>query len=187
MNNRYGQHPQYNVNYNYAAPGKDQNRTALRIVGLIFSVVFIFTGLILFGISMFISKIYEKTEEQCSEKISAVITDNVKNTNSEGDVTFAPVYTFTVDGQLYTVQSEYSSSPAVYEIGDTAEIRYDPSDPKKVYDPKTLKVFWIVMKVFRYVGAGLGAVGVLAIFASLILTRKKSPAERDELEYYNRQ
>lgn len=189
MNNGYGNYPQYNVNYNAGSPQHQQaqSKKALRIGVFVFSFVFIFTGVIFFGISTFISKIYEHTEAKCTETVSALVTDNVKKTNSDGDTSFAPVYTYTVDGEVYSVQSPFSSSPAVYEIGDTAKLCYDPSDPKQIYDPKALKTFRIVMNVFRYVGIGLAAVGFIAAIAAFVLTRKKRTDTRDELELYNGQ
>lgn len=189
-NNNYGNYPQYNVNYYAGNPDqqKESSRKAIRVAGIIFSVIFIFTGLILFGVSVFISIVFEKVEEQCSEKTTAVVTDNVKNTNNDGDTTFAPVYTFTVDGEIYNVQSEFSSSPAVYEIGDEAEIRYDPSNPKNIYDPKSVKVFKTVMKVFHYLGIAMAVFGFVLVVVDIILTRKpKREGGYDELnDYYNK-
>ena len=185
MNNNYGNYPQYNVNYAASPQQQDSGRKALRIGGVIFAVILIGMAAIFFLVSTVISRIFDEINEQCTEKTTAVVSDNVKKTNDDGGTTFAPVYTFTANGQIYNVQSTFYSSPALYEIGDTAEIQYDPSDPKQVYDPTAVKTFETIMNVFSYIGIGAAAFGVLVMILALVLTRKRDPAVRDELDYYN--
>lgn len=64
------------------------------------------------------------------EPVEAVIVDLIASTDSDGDVTYAPVYEYDVEGQTYRYQSLVSlGGLAVPDIGDRKTLLYNPDDP----------------------------------------------------------
>ena len=64
----------------------------------------------------------------CTETTTATVTDiNIENSSS--DIFYFAVYTYKVDGEKYTQQSNNGLNPCPVEVGDKVEIKYNPKKP----------------------------------------------------------
>lgn len=53
----------------------------------------------------------------------------MEESNTDGSSAYSPIVEFTANGQTYTFESENASSPPAYQVGETVNVRYDPTDP----------------------------------------------------------
>lgn len=118
-------------------------------------------GLVLFGLIFFIvgaviSAVENNKKKRCTEEVSAVVIENrtVRSTsNNHGrSVTYSPVFHYTYNGNEYETQTGYSSSPAVFSVGEKTTLFVDPDSPSTIYCPR-LKVGKILSIVFGIIGA----------------------------------
>lgn len=140
----------------------------------IISVVFIAIGVIigaLGGIMYFADK---QESDRCTETVTALVTDMRQSSSSHAQ---APVFSFTADGKVYTVKMNTYSSPPKYSVGDTAELRYDPTDPNSVYDDSD--------NFLRYMAIGFGGGGVLEIAVGIItmFAKKRYKKNHESIMY----
>lgn len=182
----------YNVNYVAAPPRSDgKGRIAIRLIATLGSVIMILIGAIFIAVTVVLGNILKEAETEATAAAQAEIVENVPQTDHDDDdgagaTTYAPVYAFEANGKHYRVKSTFYDDPPVYNVGDTADIYYVPDDPEKVYDPKTAEVFVKLIGIFRVVGIAFAAAGVAVIILAFVLTRKRRPDPRDELEDYYR-
>ena len=118
-------------------------------------------GLVLFGLIFFIvgaviGAVENNKKKRCTEEVSAVVIENrtVRSTsNNHGrSVTYSPVFRYTYNGNEYETQTGYSSSPAVFSVGEKTTLFVDPDSPSAIYCPR-LKVGKILSIVFGTIGA----------------------------------
>ena len=93
-----------------------------------------------------------------TEEVSALITDCTAH-DDDGTTMYSAVYEFEYDGKTYTVTSSTSTSWEP-KIGDTVELKINPDDPNKTYEPK---VGNIIVRIFCIVGCVFIAIGVIAL------------------------
>ena len=84
-------------------------------------------GLLLWGLLLGRNSLYLA---QNGVSASGTVIEN-RESNGENGTTYSPVIEFTVDGQTYQFESDNSSSPPAYRVGQTVQIRYDPQDPER--------------------------------------------------------
>ncbi len=99
---------------------------------------------------------------------TASITD-LKYSSGGGDEgpTYSPVFEFqTANGETITVQSAVGSSPALFRIGQSIRVRYDPADPAnaKIH---TFFQTWGDSLIPALVGIGFLAFVFFDIFSTL--------------------
>jgi hypothetical protein len=72
-------------------------------------------------------------------RVEGVIVDLVESRDSEGDLVYAPVVEYVVEGRAYRIQSSVNYGGLVVpDIGDVRTVYYDPDDPADA----TFRGFW---------------------------------------------
>lgn len=81
-------------------------------------------------------------EKKCTESVTAEIVENIAvNTKTKSKhghktvTTYKPVYDFEYNGQNYRIESNISSNPARFEVGEKTEVKVNPADPQEIYVP----------------------------------------------------
>ena len=73
------------------------------------------------------------------EQVDGVIVELIERRDSEGDLLYAPVVEYVVDGTSYRIESSVSYGGVVVpDIGDVRTVYYDPDDPTNA----TFRGFW---------------------------------------------
>jgi hypothetical protein len=73
------------------------------------------------------------------EQVEGVIVELIESRDSEGDLLYAPVVEYVVDGTSYRIESSVSYGGLVVpDIGDSRTVYYDPDDPTDA----TFRGFW---------------------------------------------
>ncbi len=158
--------------------GRKAVKIILTLVMLTLSVIFIFTGVI---IKIASNKVYSN----CTEEISAEVIDLREHTStshhkgrSRTSITYRPVFEYTYNGKNYVRESNISSDPPEYEIGETVKLKIDPDDPNKFYDPSSK-----VISVIGFVFAGVGVLMlIIYIVVMIALSKKKVTDDQAEIE-----
>ena len=103
---------------------------------------------------------------------SATIMRFEEQTNDDGDVNYAPVFTYTAsDRKQYTVRSIVATNPPGFEIGESIKVLYLPSNPAGARISSFWQL-WFVTFSLGVTGIALGLIGAcLAWF-----TRSRKPA-----------
>lgn len=126
-------------------------------------------GLVLFGLIFFIvgavlGAVENNKKKRCTEEVAAVVIENrtVRSTsrNHGQSITYSPVFRYTYNGTDYETQTGYSSSPAVFSVGEKTTLFVDPDSPKTIYCPK-LKIGKILSVIFSIIGAAFIIVPVI--------------------------
>lgn len=77
--------------------------------------------------------------------------------------TFSPVVRFeTGDGRALSFTDPISGYPAKFEVGERAQVLYDPQDPHRARAVKSISDLFLTAKMFGAAGAGLLLLGLLA-------------------------
>ena len=59
-----------------------------------------------------------------------IVVRLLERSDAEGSCcTYVPIVDFTVDNQVYTLESDHASYPPKYRVGEQVNVRYDPTDP----------------------------------------------------------
>ena len=136
-----------------------------KIIGIIFvicAVIFIIVGVIT-------HLSFRGLEKRCTESVTAEVVENIvvksRTKSKHGyrtSTTYKPVFDFEYGGTSYRVESNVSSKPALFEVGEKTEIKVNPTDPEEIYVPadKTAKFIGII---FATVGAVFLIAGILVI------------------------
>jgi hypothetical protein len=76
--------------------------------------------------------------------------------------TFSPVVRFeTSDGRALSFTDPVSKYPAEFEVGERAQVLYNPQDPHKARAVKRISDLFLAAKLFGGAGAVLLAIGLL--------------------------
>ncbi|MBR6986231.1 MAG: DUF3592 domain-containing protein [Ruminococcus sp.] len=88
-----------------------------------------------------------KLKKECTYETTAIVTDIVSSSSDSN--TYAPVYSYTYEGQDYTAQSRVYSSNLKMHEGDEVEFYVNPDDPQTYYCPQETsgKTFAIILFV----------------------------------------
>ncbi len=137
--------------------------TVFMLIGGVFLAACLILALICFLVVHFV----EKSREKCTETTTAIVIDNILE-----DDTYAPLFRYTAkNGKTYEEKSSYSSRPARYDIGDEAEIKYQPDDPENFYEPDD-DFLWIVKLVLGGLSGLFFIIG--AVFLGIGIKTKRS-------------
>ena len=136
------------------------------IIGVIFSLVGI--GLLVAGVAVSVTTVRFMVT---AERVDGTVVDMVERTTthstgrgSSTDTAWHPMVEFSVDGKPYSFQGSVGSSPPAYEVGDTVEVAYDPSDP---HDAR-LASFWSAY----FLPLILGGIGIVFTPIGVVLLVK---------------
>lgn len=164
--------------------GRKTARLILTITLLTISVVFIAVGTIIF-------KVNKSQQDKCTEKVTAKVIDLLEQTSSHShkgrrriSISYRPVFEYIYNDKKYVTESNVSSNPPEYEIGDTVNLMIDPDEPRKIYDPDS--------KLLRLMGFIFGGVGILMLIIYIIImivmsrfNNNKENPENTEIDYYD--
>jgi hypothetical protein len=96
--------------------------------------------------------------------VDGVVVDLLPSRDSDGDVTYAPVVEYEVDGVTYLWESSVSYGGLVVpDIGDTRTLVYDPDDPADATG-RSLILFIVLPGVFLLGSVIFG--GLVIVFAT---------------------
>lgn len=125
-----------------------------------FMVLMTLTALILFlaGLYVLISPFYGKLT--CTSETIAEVVYLSRHINDfkSGNETYAPTFSYNVNGEQITVQHNVYLSQNPYEIGDTLTIFYNPNKPE---------IFYIGGIKFINILMGLSFIGAAIVFFKL--------------------
>ncbi len=125
----------------------------------------------IFGLTFFIIGICVLIQpklkaKRCTESVTAEVVENIKvrshynNNHSTNSVTYRPVFEFEYDGQHYNIQSNTSSNPPAFEVGENVDLKINPDDPTDFYAPSD-STFTLVGLIFVGIGLIFTIVGLL--------------------------
>lgn len=153
-----------NDEYNYYPPKDSFTKQEIPVFVPIILICF---GLIFIILGVLIEKIPEIAYKNCTEEVSAVVTDNVKK-----DDTYAPEFTFEYQGKEYSVISNASTNPPMFNEGDEVTLLIDPDNPNRIHPPID-NMFSIMKIVFSVIGAVPVIMAVALFVYSVIRTSEK--------------
>lgn len=134
---------------------------------LIIGIVFPLIGGLLFVIGAFL---FFRTRSFIStaQEVQGTVIEMVWSSSSDGGGGYSPVYQFrAINGQMITVQDSLSSSPPMFQVGQTIDVLYDPENPQKA----RIKKFWsLYFTSILLCGMGLifGGVGIVLLIFNLM-------------------
>jgi len=108
-----------------------------------------------------------KLKKQCTFKTNAIVSDFKENSDSDAT---AAVYTYSMDGNEYTVTSNVYSSSHKFRIGDNVEFYVDPSDPHTFYCPKDISGRFFAVILFIVSGLCL----LFSVFTAFQIIKERS-------------
>lgn len=134
---------------------------AVRIVGL----VFLLMGLLLGGIGLVVRHVSTDMSEARTATAEATIVDVEArtHTDSDGDTTtsYYPVLEFE-DADHVTHRGTQNVSSGHYDVGDKAEVKYDPRDPEGnlliTRDEGTVGLIMVIILIMAGIFAIVGLV-----------------------------
>lgn len=140
---------------------KQMSPKSVTTIFILISIIFIISGIYVLLTPKFQAK-------RCTESVNATVVENLveksTRTNSKGrhriSVMYRPVFSFTYDGDVYTVESKSASNPPVFEQGEDVELKINPDDPEDFYAPSD-KTINFVGTIFAAMGAVFLVVGIV--------------------------
>lgn len=87
---------------------------------------------------------------------------------ADSGITYYPVITYNVKGQVYTFTSSNSSDPPAYHVGERVRLRYDPADPHRARIDSWYEL-WLMPTVLG--GAALVVAVVVNVMALMSIVR----------------
>ncbi len=90
-------------------------------------ILFLCIGLFVMAIGVFFA-VGQYQFAQTAQQTMGEVTALIPQTDSDG-TTYAPELGYMVNGQRYSLVSNYSSNPASYAVGDSVVVFYDPTNP----------------------------------------------------------
>lgn len=134
---------------------------------LIIGIVFPLVGGLLFAIGAFLF-IRTRIFLGKAQEVQGTVIQMVWSSSSDGGGGYSPVYQFrTISGQMITVQDSLSSSPPMFQVGQTIDVLYDPENPQNA----RIKKFWsLYFTSILLCGMGLifGGVGIVLLIFNLM-------------------
>lgn len=110
-------------------------------------------GILFLAVGTGIGMGQKKKKKRCTDPVNATVIENRRRTmhSMEGytSETFSPVFQYYYNGRDYTTESNHSSNPPAFSVGEETEIFVDPKSPQKIYIPneKTTKILSLVFKL----------------------------------------
>lgn len=174
--------------YFYRSYQVQNSKSAFKLV----SIIFMFIGLIFLAVGIGFAIHENNLKNKCTLEVSAVVSDILsKESRHEDDdgyttytTVYSPVYTYYVDGEIYTSHNDTYSSNYNYRRGQTVQLFCDPDDPETFYAPED-STSTILTVVFCGIG-GLFVVIATVFIILLVRFKKKQQSEQSfaENEFY---
>ena len=121
--------------------------------------VLLTTAITVIGFAMLIvpGVLENMAERRCKTKVKAECVDLKSVTLSNGNVAYAPVYSYTVDGKVYSTCTEKYKVNSVPTVGSRIEFCVNAKKPEDVYIPAS-KASKMLIYIFgmSFLLAGLG-------------------------------
>lgn len=169
--------------------GNSSNKSLKIILTLIFTIV----SIIMIAVGIITLRVKKVSQNKCTEKVSAKVVDLTTRSSSSRrngrhhyNTTYAPVFEYYYDNQKYVIQSSISSDPPEYTIGQTVELKINPNNPKKFYDPNS-KTLSMIGYIFIGVGILMMAVFIVVMIIINRLVKNKSYNETEVTDYNENQ
>ena len=139
----------------------------LRLLPLALTLLFLTAAVVLMIVVPLRMK---KNTATCTAPVSARIVDISKTYfGSRVDInkapSYAPIYEFTLNGEVHTVASRLFSS-RIPHIGEVRPLMIDPRNPDHFYDPSTRKRTKLITTI---VGVAMLVCGMVSGFISFLL------------------
>lgn len=139
-------------------------------------IFFLIAGMIMATVGLGMAYIQNIIVTKCDTPVMATV---VAVERSYGDITspnhkkrtptYFPIYSYEVDGVVYTVKSHSGTNPPRCTVGDIVQLKYDSDNPQTFSDGADSTVMYVL--------AGIGVVGVgvmVACVVGLIFTHKRA-------------
>jgi hypothetical protein len=97
--------------------------------------------------------------------VKAEVVELVTQQGKKGKITFAPVFRYEFQDQSYTVKSNTSSNPAIYDVGDQATLTIDRKDPNH-FITDSFSDRWLIPLITGMFGLLFIATGIYTIWAA---------------------
>ena len=157
------------------------SKSAMKIIALVFMLV----GVTFLAVGIGFAIHQTQLKNRCTLEVNAIISDilskDERHEDDDGHVSYStvytPVYSYNVDGQLYTTHSNTYSSNVRYR---TIQIFCDPDDPETFYAPNDT-TNTILTVVFCGLG-GLFATIAIVLIIVLIHIKKKQKSGKNFAE-----
>lgn len=159
----------------------------LYIIGLLFKTFvypILIAAFVLFTLGLISVLDFNNMKERCTESVTAIVISNTESLyakkgryKKEKIYKYAPVYTYVYNGQVYSCESDNSTRPAMYDVGDTAVIKVNPDNPAEIYEPDFTNVR-VKAVIFVIVG-GVGILACICVIVANIYNKKKQQNSTD--------
>lgn len=128
---------------------------------------FMSTAICLIGLAMLVAPgvLEDMSKRRCKRVVTGECVDTKSVTLSDGKVAYAPVYSYELDGKVYTKCTEKYRKDEKVEIGSKLELRVNEKKPEDVYIPTSkagLMIIYIIGMAFLMAGAGM----IMTVLAS---------------------
>ena len=135
-----------------------RNTSVVRLIVFIISVPMLLVGAIFLAVGIMLNRSDAANSKACTENATAEVIEMVESTGKGS----APRFSFMANGSEQTVLFESYSEPPAYTVGQKVAIRFDPSDPSRIYvdSDKTMSTIGFV---FMVIGPGVLAVGIILL------------------------
>jgi hypothetical protein len=90
--------------------------------------------------------------------VNAEVVELVRHRGGKGGVTYAPVFRYRYQDQVYTEESNHSSKPAAYAVGEQAVLTLDPTDPRD-FISDSFSDRWLLALILGLFGLLFGGIG----------------------------
>ena len=133
------------------------------IIGIVFSLV---GGLLAaIGVFFFLSTRIFISKAQ---EVQGTVIKMVWSSSSDGGGGYSPVYQFrAITGQMITVQDSLSSSPPMFQVGQTIDVLYDPENPQDARIKKWMSLYFVSL-LLGGMGLVFGGIGVVLLIFQLL-------------------
>ena len=133
------------------------------IIGIVFSLV----GGLLAAIGVFLF-IRTRIFISKAQEVQGTVIRMVWRSGSDGGGGYSPVYQFrAISGQMITVEDSLSSSPPMFQEGQTIDVLYDPENPQDARIKKWMSLYFVSL-LLGGMGLIFGGVGVVLLIFQLL-------------------
>lgn len=91
--------------------------------------------------------------------VDAEVVELVRHRSSKGSVTYAPVFRYRYNQESYTEESNHSSKPAAFAVGEQVVLTLDPADPRDFISDNWSER-WMLPLIFGLFGLFFAGIGV---------------------------
>lgn len=134
---------------------------------LVIGIVFPLVGGLLFAIGAFLF-IRTRIFLGKAQEVQGTVVEMVWSSSSDGGGGYSPVYQFrTISGQMITVKDSLSSSPPMFQVGQTIDVLYDPENPQYARIKKFWSLYFVTILLCG-MGFIFGGVGIVLLVMNLM-------------------